>query len=71
MKTVEIKCDSCGKDLTTTSNCDDFRLCVSSERIYSRGDILTAMEFTRPLDASLHFCGWPCFNKFFDIPPSK
>ena len=42
-KRTEITCDGCGNDLTTTSNCRDYRLALLNEDILSGGGCVTAM----------------------------
>lgn len=60
MKSVRITCDRCEANLTSTGNCEDFRLLLSPEAIPSVGGFVTAMVMLPALDRDYHFCGWKC-----------
>lgn len=68
MKDVKVTCDACGKDLTYTGNCVDYRLLVTSESLGSgRGEdgrsyAVTAMMIYPPVDRSYHFCNLRCLR---------
>lgn len=63
-KTVQIKCDSCAKDLTYRSNCVDYYLTLSSESKASLGGIVTAMMIYPAIDDDLFFCGLSCLDRW-------
>lgn len=59
--TAKVTCDQCGKDLTETGNCEDYRLTLQSERIPSRrGGTVTAMAANPDLKRPHYFCGLQC-----------
>jgi hypothetical protein len=62
MKTTNVTCDGCGADLTTTGNCEDYRLGLIVESIPSRGGAVTAMAAYPPLERDAHFCGIRCLD---------
>lgn len=57
---TEVKCDGCGADITTTGNCEDWRLGLHNEVLPLRGNTATLMGIPPPIPRSLHFCGVPC-----------
>lgn len=64
-KLTIITCDSCSKDLTTTSNCEDFRIAVVPERVPSAGGVVTLMAIEAPLKGKTHhFCGPACLYRW-------
>jgi hypothetical protein len=70
MKT-ECTCDACGKDLTTTGNCVDYRLIVGSENIPTVGGFVTAMGKYPPTDRTYYFCGLYCMDVWRDAAREK
>ena len=62
MKTTTIICDSCGKDLTFTGNCEDYYLTVASASKWKRGNFVTLMAISPPLDREHTFCGLSCLD---------
>lgn len=62
-KTVKITCDGCGSDLTTTGNCDAYRLHLSNERIPSAGGFVTMMGMYPVLESDLYVCSVACLIK--------
>jgi hypothetical protein len=61
---VQVSCDGCGKDLTTTSNAVDYRLALSSESIPFSGQVATTMMVYVPVHRTRHFCGVGCLKKW-------
>lgn len=61
-----ITCDLCGKDITYTCNCEDFRVAVRSESIgtHPEAAIVTAMAVQPEFKKPLHFCGRACLLKW-------
>ena len=65
--THSIKCDDCGKDLTTTGNCEDYYLVVGprSKSIDTGGSgAVTAMAIYPPVDREYHFCDLRCIDNW-------
>jgi hypothetical protein len=63
MKKVEITCDGCGRDLTTTSNSVDYRLVLASESKPGYGSgFYTDMMVYPPVDRAHHFCDLACLD---------
>src|SRR5574338_442812 len=73
MKTVEIKCDACGHDLTYTGNSVDYRLVLASEGKPIRPGIgvVTDMGIYPPVDRTHHFCRLDCLDKWRDEERAK
>jgi hypothetical protein len=62
-KIVKVTCDGCGHDLTTRSNCVDYRLVLSSESKPGYGTgVYTAMALSPPVDRSYYFCDLECLD---------
>ena len=62
-------CDGCHKDITTTSNSEDWRLVLTSqpkmlwyEAEGLRGGVVTDVAMRRPIDRSHHFCNLKCLD---------
>lgn len=64
MKDLKITCDQCGRDLTTTGNCEDFRIAVVNERITVTGGAVTSMSIEPHLQHDYHFCGCVCLRNW-------
>lgn len=69
MKAVEVTCDGCGRDLTTTGNSIDYRLALANERLPSRGGCVTDMMIYPPIKRDAHFCGMACLKKWAEVNP--
>ena len=62
-KTVQITCDACGHDLTTTSNTVDYRLVLGVENKPGYGTgAYTDMMISPPIDRTFYFCGIQCLD---------
>lgn len=61
MKSESVTCDLCGKDITTTGNCSDYRVVLASERIPSNSNVVTLMHVEPDFPRPLHFCDYRCF----------
>ena len=66
---VKVTCDKCGKDITTTGNCENWRLAVINEPIPSRGGVVTLMHAEPVLETNLYFCSWNCIDGYFKEAP--
>ena len=67
MKTVEIKCDACGCDLTVRTNSMDYRLVLAAESKPGYGSgTYTDMMIWPPVDRAYHFCDLTCLDKWRD-----
>jgi len=62
-------CDQCGEDITSTGNCEGYRLVVESEFKPSVGASVTMMAVAPPIDRPHHFCALPCLAKWISAKP--
>jgi hypothetical protein len=69
---VKVTCDQCGRDITSTGNCEDWRLALVNERIphYGRGTS-TLMSIQRCLDKDYYFCGFMCLKTWVEAPMER
>lgn len=65
-KTVNVKCDGCELDLTTTGNSIDYRIALLNQRIPSRGGIVTDMMAYPVLPDDAYFCSQSCLRRWVD-----
>lgn len=61
-KATTITCDECGADLTTTSNCEGYRLALVNERIPPQEGLVTAMAAYPIIENDAYFCCWGCLS---------
>lgn len=62
-KTVTVTCDGCGRDLTTRTNCVDYRLVLAAEGKPGHGDgFYTAAMIYPPVDRAYYFCALKCLD---------
>jgi hypothetical protein len=66
MQKTEVVCDACGRDLTTTSNCEDWRIALINQSIPPMPGIVTSMMIYPKLESDFHFCCWKCLKKWFE-----
>ena len=66
--TIQVTCDGCGRDLTTTTNHVAYRLVLSPEFIPCRGGSFTTMHVNPQIDAARHFCGIECLKVWLEKP---
>lgn len=65
-----VTCDTCGRDLTSTSISRDWRISVSVESIPVEPGSVMDMMVHRPLPAGpYHFCGLPCLTRWASSNP--
>ena len=65
MRMERVLCDHCGNDLSTTGNCEDYRLLLMSEPIPHCGGSVTTLAIMPPLQGRQHhFCGTECLAEF-------
>jgi len=62
MEKVEVTCDHCGADITTTGKTPAFRLHLSAERLPHTSGAVYAVLVHPPLDADCHFCNLACLK---------
>lgn len=63
----QITCDSCGNDLTYTSNCIDYRLSLVNVSLGSRGaGAVTSMMVYPAIPQDADFCGINCLREWLD-----
>jgi len=58
-------CEECKTDLTYTSNCEDFRIKVESEKIPNQGGAVTLINVNPAFDRDLYFCDEQCLSRWF------
>ena len=63
-KELKISCDSCGRDLTSTTNCEDYRIALLNDSIPSIGEPVTAMAVYPPLRQDHYLCDIKCLKEF-------
>lgn len=61
---VQVMCDNCGRDVTSTGNSNGYRLALRVETVPTRPGPVTDMDMIRPLDADYQFCGAQCFKEW-------
>ena len=66
MITHKVTCDSCERDITTSSNSVDYRIVLMSEGIPSTGGAVTDMWIEPQFRQPLHFCGINCLKQWLD-----
>lgn len=60
-----IACDTCGKNIATTSNCEDWRISLRNEPVPSQGGVVTLMaSYPHLYRGSADFCCVPCLQKY-------
>ena len=64
MKTTVITCDQCERDITTTANCIDWRILLTSEHVPSRSGPVTAMMEYPQIDQPRYFCKTACLKEW-------
>ena len=66
MKITKVTCDQCNKDITMSTNCEDWRIILASEAIPAKGDIVTLLHIYKPIETK-HFCGVECLKTWVGI----
>ena len=67
MRDVKVTCDACGRDITSTWNCEGYRLVLRTESKSGCDDgIVTAMACPPEISRSYHFCGLHCLKEKLD-----
>jgi hypothetical protein len=64
MKTITVTCDGCGRDITTTGNCEDWRLKLANDPIPNPGPTATLLAISPPIREDKYFCGLKCLAKW-------
>lgn len=64
MRTVEITCDNCAKDLSWSTNSVDWRLSLQNQQIPSHALAVTDMMIYPSIEADAHFCGLGCLQEW-------
>ena len=65
MKTVEVLCDGCGKDITDTREMPSYRIGVYCEKLPHTSNIVLGVMVSPPLNREHHFCGLSCLKIHF------
>lgn len=60
----EVKCDNCKRDISTSTNSEDWRLALINQAIPSRSEVVTDMMMSPPLYRDYHFCGLHCLKEW-------
>lgn len=63
-RTETVTCDQCGANLTSTGNCEGWRIVLANQRIPSRGSVVTAMAKYPHLNQDYYFCGTRCLSEW-------
>jgi hypothetical protein len=66
MRETTVTCDACGRDISTTTNCVDFRLALTTERLPAESDVVTLMHISQPIGRDHHFCGVRCLTAWVE-----
>lgn len=65
MKEDKVTCDGCGKDISTRSNIEGWRLVLSVESIPADGaGPYTCKHVPLPIGRTYHFCRLPCLDNW-------
>ena len=69
MKLIEIECDACENDLSTTGNSVDYRVVLKSESKPKdpECEFVTDMWITPDFKREHHFCNRVCLEQFLNI----
>lgn len=69
MKNNFVTCDSCGRDITYTLNCEDYRLALkveSKDLDPKTGGCVNLVLIPPPIDNDADFCGVGCLRTWFN-----
>lgn len=61
-----ITCDHCSRDITSTGNCEDYRIALLNQHIPSVGGWVTAMAAYPHLKQNSYFCSADCLKKWVE-----
>ena len=64
MRAVQITCDACGKDITSTEEKPRFRLLLLAERLPHTSNIISGILVRPPIDNDRYFCGLDCLRNW-------
>lgn len=59
-KKTEIICDGCGKDITRTTNCEGYLLCLDNRSMPTVGGLVTSMGAYPVLERDYYVCSLNC-----------
>lgn len=62
-------CSACNRDLSDTTNSEDYRLHLSSEAIHSSHTVQTDVAAYEDIDSDKFFCGLKCLRKWLGGVP--
>jgi hypothetical protein len=63
MTKTNVSCNGCGKDLSSTSNSEDYRIVLKSECIPCHGGVVTDMAMYPQIEKPMHFCSIECLKR--------
>lgn len=66
MNPITVNCSGCGKDLTDTGNCVDWRIAVANEPIPCRDGTLTLIGINKKLESNMLFCSVQCLKQWVE-----
>ncbi len=66
MEKIHVTCDACERDLTYTSNSEEWRIVLSNEAIPNTPGCYMLTAANRPplLERTYHFCGKRCLSEW-------
>ena len=64
MQIIQVSCDGCARDLSSTGNCQDYRLVLKSESLPQRSSFVTLMAISPPIGRPHHFCSLRCLDRW-------
>lgn len=67
MKTIQISCDGCEKDITYVGLKPDFRLCLTCEQLNHERGFIFAINVCPEILRSYHFCDLTCLKNWLKI----
>ena len=68
MKTIDVRCDSCEKELNEDRGMNEYRLVLYAETLPSGSNIRLSVMTYPPLDRTYHFCGLGCLDAWRSEP---
>ena len=64
MEDEKITCANCGRDLSITGNCIDFRLALNAEEIPERTNCFTLLSKCPQLNKTVYLCDIKCLKSW-------
>ena len=67
MKVINVFCDACDTDLTSTEYVPGYRLILEAEIIPHTGQVVAAIAIYPPIKKAHHFCDRQCLEKWLQM----